>query len=62
MLKVILQGPCPTTVYDLRKDLRKIRRLPIEYFDTNSVGDVMSRAVNDISKLNTLQRSLSSLS
>jgi len=49
------------TVYDLRKDLKgKLGRLPIEYFDTNSVGDVMSRAVNDMEQIaNTLQRSLS---
>jgi len=49
------------TVYDLRKDLKeKLGRLPIEYFDTNSVGDIMSRAVNDMEQIaNTLQRSLS---
>lgn len=49
------------TVYDLRKDLKeKLGQLPIEYFDTNSVGDVMSRAVNDMEQIaNTLQRSLS---
>ena len=49
------------TVYDLRKDLKaKLSTLPIEYFDTHSVGDVMSRAVNDMEQIsNTLQRSLS---
>lgn len=48
------------TVYDLRKDLKeKMGRLPIEYFDTNSVGDVMSRAVNDVEQIaQTLQQSL----
>lgn len=48
------------TVYDMRKDLKeKLGQLPIEYFDTNSVGDVMSRAVNDMEQIaNTLQRSL----
>ncbi len=48
------------TVYDLRKDLKeKLGNLPIEYFDTHSVGDVMSRAVNDMEQIaNTLQRSL----
>lgn len=49
------------TVYDLRKDLKaKLGNLPIEYFDTHSVGDIMSRAVNDMEQIaNTLQRSLS---
>lgn len=48
------------TVYDLRKDLKeKLSKLPVEYFDTNSVGDIMSRAVNDMEQIaNTLQRSL----
>src|SRR5699024_2569120 len=44
----------------MRKDLKeKLGQLPIEYFDTNSVGDIMSRAVNDMEQIaNTLQRSL----
>lgn len=48
------------TVYELRQDLKeKLGNLPIEYFDTHSVGDVMSRAVNDMEQIaNTLQRSL----
>lgn len=48
------------TVYDMRKDLKeKLAKLPIEYFDTNSVGDIMSRAVNDVEQVaTTLQQSL----
>ena len=48
------------TVYDMRKDLKeKLGRLPIEYFDTHSVGDIMSRAVNDVEQVaTTLQQSL----
>lgn len=48
------------TVYDLRRDLKeKLATLPIEYFDSHSVGDIMSRAVNDIEQIaNTLQRSI----
>lgn len=48
------------TVYDMRKDLKeKLGRLPIEYFDTNSTGDIMSRAVNDVEQVaTTLQQSL----
>lgn len=49
------------TVYDMRKDLKeKMGTLPISYFDTNSVGDIMSRAVNDVEQVSsTLQQSLS---
>ncbi|WP_018659935.1 ABC transporter ATP-binding protein [Allofustis seminis] len=48
------------TVYDLRKDLKeKMARLPVEYFDTHSTGDIMSRAVNDMDQIaSTLQQSL----
>lgn len=49
------------TVYDMRKDLKeKMKTLPVSYFDTNSVGDIMSRAVNDVEQVaGTLQQSLS---
>lgn len=49
------------TVYSLRKDLKeKLSTLPIEYFDTHSVGDIMSRAVNDMEQISdTLHRSMS---
>ncbi|GBG93801.1 multidrug ABC transporter ATP-binding and permease protein [Ligilactobacillus salitolerans] len=37
------------TVYKMRKDLKgKMRRLPMNYYDTHSNGDIMSRAVNDM--------------
>lgn len=51
------------TVYDLRKDLKeKMSRLPIEYFDTNSTGDILSRAINDMDQIsNTFQQSLTQL-
>lgn len=40
------------TVYTLRKDLKeKMGRLPIEYFDTHSNGDILSRAVNDMEQI-----------
>lgn len=49
------------TVYDMRKDLKdKMSQLPIEYYDTHSNGDIMSRAINDMDQIaNTLQQSLS---
>lgn len=48
------------TVYDLRRDLKeKMKTLPISFFDTHSIGDIMSRAVNDMDQIaGTLQQSL----
>lgn len=47
----------------LRGDLfKKIIRLPIQYHDTHSYGDIMSRMTNDIENIsNTISQSLSSL-
>lgn len=51
------------TVYDLRKELKaKMKRLPINYYDTHSNGDIMSRAINDMDNIaSTLQQSLTQL-
>lgn len=48
------------TVYDLRKELKdKMNRVPMNYYDTHSNGDIMSRAVNDMDNIaNTLQQTL----
>ena len=47
----------------MRTDLTlKINRLPLNYFDRNSYGDVLSRATNDVDRIGqTLNRSLSTL-
>ncbi len=49
------------TVYDLRKNIKsKMGKLPIEYFDTHSHGDIMSRAINDMDQVsNSLSQTLS---
>lgn len=49
------------TVYDMRKDLKeKMSTLSIQYYDTHSNGDIMSRAINDMDQIaNTLQQSVS---
>lgn len=40
------------TVFDLRQDFKaKMTRVPIEYYDTNSNGDIMSRAINDVDNI-----------
>ncbi|TFJ47388.1 multidrug ABC transporter ATP-binding protein [Carnobacterium divergens] len=51
------------TVFELRRDLKtKMNTVPMEYYDTHSNGDVMSRAVNDMDNIsNTLQQSLTQL-
>ncbi|WP_203652279.1 ABC transporter ATP-binding protein [Secundilactobacillus yichangensis] len=48
------------TVYKLRRNMkRKMRVVPIRYYDTHSNGDIMSRAVNDMDNIaNVLQQSL----
>ncbi|WP_204122717.1 ABC transporter ATP-binding protein [Lacticaseibacillus mingshuiensis] len=51
------------TVYDLRKELKgKMQTVPINYYDTHSNGDIMSRAINDMDNIaGTLQQSLTQL-
>lgn len=40
------------TVYALRKELKeKMGRVPIQYFDTHSHGDILSRAINDMDQV-----------
>ncbi|MCD2257129.1 ABC transporter ATP-binding protein [Lactobacillus sp. CC-MHH1034] len=48
------------TVYFLRRDLkRKMKHLPINYYDTHENGDIMSRAINDMDNIaNTLQQNI----
>ncbi|MEJ1320894.1 ABC transporter ATP-binding protein [Latilactobacillus sakei] len=51
------------TVYELRKELKdKMQRVPINYYDTHSNGDIMSRAINDMDNIaKTLQQSLTQM-
>ncbi|MFL0251921.1 ABC transporter ATP-binding protein [Clostridium neuense] len=48
---------------DLRKEVHgKISRLPISYFDKNSLGDILSRAANDVDTIsNALQQSFAQI-
>ena len=40
------------TVYDLRQDFKKkMSCVPISYYDSNSNGDIMSRAINDVDNI-----------
>lgn len=60
---VIMSGLAQRTTKRLRTDLTaKINRLPLKYFDGTSVGDVLSRIVNDADTIGqSLTQSLSSL-
>ena len=55
MTKVVQQS-----MLDLRADLdQKINRLPVSFFDRQSLGDILSRVTNDVDSIsNALQQSL----
>ncbi|MDH6679109.1 ATP-binding cassette subfamily B multidrug efflux pump [Rhodococcus sp. LBL1] len=59
LLNNIVQG----VVRALRNEVeRKLNRLPLRYFDTNSRGDLLSRVTNDIDNVSqSLQQTLSQL-
>ena len=45
----LLTNAIQNTMRDLRNSVQdKIKRLPVNYFDSNSYGDVLSRITNDI--------------
>lgn len=58
-----LTNAIQNTVKDLRNAVQnKIRKLPINYFDQNSYGDVLSRITNDIDTIsNAMQQSFSQI-
>ena len=55
----LLTNAIQNTMRDLRNAVQdKIKRLPVNYFDSNSYGDVLSRITNDIDTIsNALQQS-----
>ena len=50
-------------VYDMRGRIdRKLKKLPIKYFDSHSRGDILSRVANDVENISmTLQMSLTQI-
>lgn len=48
------------TIFDLRKSIdKKLSKLPLNYYDTNSYGDILSRITNDVDTVSTsLQQSI----
>ncbi len=59
----IMTGISQKVAYKFRKDIsEKIHRMPMNYFDTTSHGEILSRVTNDIDTLsNSLNQSLSQL-
>ncbi|WP_461213390.1 ABC transporter ATP-binding protein [Lacticaseibacillus sp. GG6-2] len=63
MQQYIMTRVSQRTVYELRKELKaKMKTVPINYYDTHSNGDIMSRAINDMDNIaSTLQQSLTQM-
>ncbi len=59
----IIAGVAQKTVYDLREAVSaKLARLPLEFFDSRTHGEVLSRVTNDIDLISTtLQQSVSQI-
>lgn len=59
----IMAGVSQHTVYNLRKELyEKLSRLPLQYFDSRTHGEILSRASNDIDNISTtLQQSMTQI-
>jgi len=63
MQSYIMAGVTQRTVYRLRRKAEeKLGRLPLQYFDTQSRGDLLSRVTNDIDNIATsMQQGLSQI-
>ena len=49
---IIMTGISQKTTYRLRKEIsEKVNRMPMNYFDTKPVGEVLSRVTNDVDTL-----------
>ncbi len=59
----LMAGVTQGAVYRLRKDVDdKLQRLPLQFYDAKSHGDILSRVVNDVDNISgTLQQSLTQL-
>lgn len=56
----LIVGVTENTIFDLRKNIdNKLSRLPLNYYDTNSYGDILSRVTNDVDTVSSsLQQSI----
>ncbi len=58
--QLIMAGVAQRTTYDMREDVnRKLRRLPLAFFDSRTHGEILSRVTNDVDLVaTTLQQSV----
>lgn len=63
IMQYSLAGLSQKIVYRIREEMsEKLSRLPVNYYDKNPQGEILSRVVNDVDNIgNTLQQSLSQL-
>lgn len=56
----LIVGVTENTIFDLRKSIdAKLSRLPLNYYDTTSYGDILSRVTNDVDTVSSsLQQSI----
>ncbi|WP_347490345.1 ABC transporter ATP-binding protein [Desulfoscipio sp. XC116] len=59
----IMAGVAQKTVFDIRNDVHdKLARLPLNFFDSRTHGEILSRVTNDVDNISsTLQQSLTQL-
>jgi ATP-binding cassette subfamily B protein len=59
----IMVGVSQKTVYNMREEVsKKLEKLPLKYYDSNTHGEILSRVTNDVDNIsNTLQQSLSQM-
>ena len=59
----LMAGVAQRVVYTMRKQVEdKLARLPLKYFDSQTHGEILSRAVNDMDNISTtLQQSVTQL-
>ena len=58
--QIIMAQVAQKTMYSLRRDVdKKLSRLPLKYFDSQTFGEILSRVTNDVDTIsNSLQQSL----
>jgi ATP-binding cassette subfamily B protein len=63
LMQYLMAGIAQQTVYAMRREVEaKFDRLPLQFFDSRTRGEVMSRAVNDLDSISsTLQQNLTQL-
>jgi ATP-binding cassette subfamily B protein len=60
LTQYIMVSVAQKTVFDMRNDLNdKLARLPLKFYDSQTLGDILSRVTNDIDNISTsLQQSI----